>query len=96
MSALVESMFYVRNKPWHGLGTMVEEAVSSSEALEKAGLDWKVIQRDVYSQEYSRIPGYKVNIRSSDGSPLGIVSDRLRISPQRHVISVSSGMIVPK
>ena len=26
MSANVETMFYVREKPWHGLGTEVKEA----------------------------------------------------------------------
>lgn len=39
MAANVESMFYVREKPWHGLGTMVKEALDSKEALEKAGLE---------------------------------------------------------
>ena len=32
MPADVESMFYVREKPWHGLGTMVEDAPSSISA----------------------------------------------------------------
>lgn len=31
MSANVESMFYVRETPWHGLGTRVIEAPSSEE-----------------------------------------------------------------
>ena len=32
MSANVETMFYVREKPWHGLGTMVTEAPASADA----------------------------------------------------------------
>ena len=32
MAANVESMFYVRETPWHGLGTRVEEATTSKEA----------------------------------------------------------------
>ena len=39
MSANVESMFYVREKPWHGLGVRVEEAPTSIDALVLAGLD---------------------------------------------------------
>ncbi len=39
MSADVETMFYVREKPWHGLGTVVMEAPDSAEALRLAGLD---------------------------------------------------------
>ena len=30
MAANVETMFYVREKPWHGLGTCVEEAPTLS------------------------------------------------------------------
>ena len=33
MSASVETMMYVREKPWHGLGTQVEEAPTSADAL---------------------------------------------------------------
>ena len=29
MAAEVETMFYTREKPWHGLGTMVAEAPNS-------------------------------------------------------------------
>ena len=38
MSALVESMFSVRETPWHGLGTIVQEAPTSADALRLAGL----------------------------------------------------------
>ena len=42
MPANVESMFSVREKPWHGLGTIVAEAPDSSAALELAELNWTV------------------------------------------------------
>lgn len=51
MPANVETMFYVREKPWHGLGTRVEEAPTSADALIYAGLDWLVEQKDVYTEE---------------------------------------------
>ena len=69
MPANVETMFYTRTEPWHGLGTRVEEASTSEAALIYAGLDWEVIQ----------VPGYKVNLRDRDGAVLGIVSDRYRV-----------------
>ena len=43
MSANVETMFYTRVTPWHGLGTRVEEAPCAKEALALAGLDWRVV-----------------------------------------------------
>lgn len=79
MSANVETMFYTRETPWHGLGTRVEEALVSEVALVYAGLDWNVVQQDVYAENNIRIPGYKVNLRDSDGATLGIVSDRYRV-----------------
>ena len=39
MSANVETMFSVRETPWHGLGRIVMDAPASREALELAGLD---------------------------------------------------------
>lgn len=79
MAANVESMFYVREVPWHGLGTKVEEAPTSEEALRIAGLNWTVDQTPVYTDSGLLIPGYKANRRSTDGSILGIVSDRYKI-----------------
>lgn len=78
MAANVETMMYVRETPWHGLGTRVEEAPTSADALRLAGLDWTVDQRPVYA-EGMEIKGYKANIRSSDNSCLGIVSDRYKV-----------------
>lgn len=79
MAANVETMFYVREKPWHGLGVKVQEAPASIDALVYAGLDWRVLQKDVFAEDGTRIAGYKVNIRGSDNTALGIVSDRYKV-----------------
>ena len=79
MSANVETMFSTREKPWHGLGTIVMEAPTSEEALKLAGLDWNVVQKDVYTEDNKYVPGYKVNVRDRDEMPLGIVTDKYKI-----------------
>lgn len=79
MAANVESMFYVRETPWHGLGTRVMEAPNSKEALIAAGLDWKVLQEAIYTGTEEPIPGYKANIRDSDRRVLGVVTDRYKV-----------------
>lgn len=56
MSANVETMFYVREKPWHGLGTRIEEAPTSADALVFADLDWDVIQKNVYTENGFLMP----------------------------------------
>ena len=66
MAALIETMFYTREKPWHGLGTMVEEAPNSADALKLAGLDWTVRSEDVLSVRGDVIPDYRANVRDSD------------------------------
>ena len=73
MPANVESMFSVREKPWHGLGTIVVEAPNSSAALELAGLDWTVIQKDIATADGGKvIPGFKANVRELDDKVLGM------------------------
>ena len=79
MAANIETMFYVREKPWHGLGTMVAEAPTSTEALRLAGLDWMVVKEPVYTGYNEMVKGYKANVRSSDRKVLGVVSDRYKV-----------------
>ncbi len=79
MAANVESMFSVREKPWHGLGTIVMEAPSSAEALRLAGLDWEVVQEPVCTGYGEPVEGYRANVRSTDRRVLGVVSDRYKV-----------------
>lgn len=79
MAANVETMFSVREKPWHGLGTIVMEAPTSEEALKLAGLDWNVVQEPIFTDSNEKISGYKANVRNSDRKVLGVVSDRYRV-----------------
>lgn len=79
MSANVETMFYTRQKPWHGLGIRVEEAPDSKEALFLAGLDWRVIQKPIWTETGQKICGFKANVRDRDNQILGVVTDRYRV-----------------
>ena len=85
MPANVEKMFYVSNEandrfvPWHGLGTPVEAAVTSAEAIDIAGLNWTVEQKPLYIDKVNEVPNYFANVRSSDNSVLGIVGNRYKI-----------------
>lgn len=79
MAANVETMFYTREKPWHGLGTMVAEAPNSKDALRLAGLNWKVLQEPVYTENEELIQGYKANVRDTDRKVLGVVTDRYKV-----------------
>lgn len=79
MAAEVETMFYTRETPWHGLGTRVVEAPSSKDALYLSGLDWNVEQEPIYTETGNWIRGFKANIRDTDQKVLGVVTDRYRV-----------------
>ena len=93
MAANVETMMYVREVPWHGLGTMVSEAPTSAEALKYAGLDWGVRQENIYSVRGSVIPGYRANVRDSDDSVLGVVGDRYRVVQNEDAFRFTDNLI---
>ena len=93
MAANVESMFYVRKAPWHGLGTRVMEAPDSREALELAGLNWKVLQEPIYTTEGEPICGYKANVRDSDRKVLGVVSDRYKIVQNQEAFAFTDELL---
>ena len=93
MAANVETMFYVRETPWHGLGTKVEEAVDSEEALRIAGLNWTVIQKPVYTEDHIFIPNYKANIRESDDKVLGIVTDRYAVVQNQEAFAFTDSLL---
>lgn len=69
-------MFYVRETPWHGLGGRVEEAPNSEAAMRLAGLDWRVAPQKVYLENGKEVLNTVANVRDSDGSVLGVVSNR--------------------
>ncbi len=93
MAAEVESMFYVREAPWHGLGTRVEDAPTSADALKMAGLDWDVVQEKVSTADGQEVADCFANIRSSDRRVLGVVSGRYRIVQNREAFAFTDELL---
>ena len=93
MAANVESMFYVRETPWHGLGTKVLEAPASKDALQLAGLNWRVLQEPIYTATEELIDGYKANVRDSDRKVLGVVTDRYRVIQNDEAFAFTDGLL---
>lgn len=93
MPANVESMFYVRETPWHGLGTKVMEAPDSEGALIAAGLNWNVIQEPIFTGENEPIRGYKANIRDSDRRVLGVVTDRYKVIQNQEAFAFTDELL---
>lgn len=73
-----DNMFSVRQKPWHGLGTVVETAPTIEEGIKLANLDWTVDLKEV-AVDGNIVKGYKAAMRSDTNTCLGVVSDQYKI-----------------
>lgn len=93
MAALVETMYSTREKPWHGLGVVVAEALSSSEALKYAGLDWSVVQEPIFTSLGEEVSGFRANVRDTDRKVLGVVTDRYKVVQNVEAFSFTDEML---
>ena len=94
MAANVETMFYAgREKPWHGLGTQVDEAPTSADALRLAGLDWTVERKPIQVCGGRKVDNFFANVRSSDGAVLGVVSDRYQVVQNAEAFAFTDALI---
>lgn len=73
MSANIQSMMYVGETPWHGLGTKLENVATAAQAIEAAGLDWKVNKQPVFLKDGKQVPGTFAAVREDNGAILGTV-----------------------
>lgn len=100
MPAEVETMFSAREIPWHGLGTIVAEELSSEEAIKAAGLDWEVTLENVYAGEDNEIliPNLFATVRERkvkgrwQRDALGVVGDRYTIVQNREMFEFSDAV----
>lgn len=81
MPANVESMFSVREVPWHQTGVILQEPPRSiGEALTASGLDWEVEKTDLYvavpNTVMKTVEDYKAIRRTDSGLVLGVVGNR--------------------
>jgi hypothetical protein len=96
MPANVESMFSVRQMPWHREGTILSGYPGSwAEARTLAGLDWDPISTEVYActginpdgyeEVYEQVKGWKAVSRSDTGTVLSINKDSYTVINHREM-----------
>lgn len=84
MSHLVESMAYVGQTPWHGLGNELTPKQPLAVWEKEAGLDWQIVSADVRYKACNDLgqdlimpfDNHKVLYRSDTLAPLSVVSQR--------------------
>jgi len=95
MPAEVESMMYVGEVPWHGLGTYVgDNPVTSEEAIISAGLDWEVELQELRTAEDEiLVPSHKAVVRTSDASVLGVVGNRYKPFQNKEIFTFLDDLV---
>lgn len=93
MAHMVETLFSVREKCWHGLGEIIQNAPTSEDAIRIAKIDWTVEQKPIYLADGTQIKGSWANVRSSDGKPLGVVGDRYKIVQNKDAFAFTDALL---
>lgn len=71
--------FCAGERPWHGLGTLLEQRVTSFEAIKAAHLEWEVELREITASGLlEACPNHKATVRTDLNKVLGIVGKRYR------------------
>lgn len=82
MPANVESMFSVREKPWHGMGTVLTDYPGRDKAMELAGHNFVVKENEVFANVGNgkeKLEGFKVLYRADNKHILNVVRDSYSI-----------------
>ena len=93
MAHLVESMAFVRETPWHGLGSRLPDKQPLDVWLQAAGMDWTIENTEALYSTGSgsdrRIqvnPDARVLYRSDTAAPLSVVSNRYQVVQPREIL----------
>jgi phage/plasmid-like protein (TIGR03299 family) len=69
-------MFYVGEKPWHGIGQELANPATAAEAIAAARLDYPIELQELFAANGSPVFGRKAAVRKDSGVVVGVVGDR--------------------
>ena len=92
----VNSMMYVGEKPWHGLGTKLNNVATAAEAIAAAGLDWKVEKKELFLANGKQVDGSLATVRNDTGAVLGVVGDIYRPLQNKEAFSFFDAIVGSK
>lgn len=94
MAHLVQTMAYVGETPWHGLGNQLTPKQPLEVWAKQAGMDWRVLEAPVcfMTGKAGHLGGirsyedHKVLFRSDSKEPLSVVSNRYKVVQPREIL----------
>jgi phage/plasmid-like protein (TIGR03299 family) len=96
------AVFVTGEPAWHRLGTVIELATTSAEAIGLAGLDWRVEQWPVRAFDPDNsgveagIPDTVANVRTDTKAVLGVVGRRYRVFQNHEAFDFMDGLVGDK
>lgn len=85
-------MMSVKERPWHGIGAVIENAPTSEDAIKMAKLDWKVKQYAVKANGVT-LDNYFCNMRTDKNIPLGVVKGRYKVVQNTEAFDFVDGIV---
>lgn len=89
MAHLVQTMAYVNETPWHGIGNPLSRNQPIEKWLHEAGMEWSIESSPVHyltANSANVYPDAKVLYRSDSGDGLSVVSNRYQVVQPREVL----------
>lgn len=100
------SFFSVQQKPWHGLGQIVTDYPTSAEAIQHAGLDYRVEKRRLFTLDSTNafgnsdtiiptieVPGTYATVRTDNDTVLGVVGREYQVVQNKDAFSFFDAIV---
>jgi len=78
---------------WHGLGTVLDHAPTSEEAIAAAHLDWSVTRSPLKTLAGETVPDFYATVRMDTGAVLGVVGSRYQVVQNRESFAFLDGLL---
>ena len=72
-------IFYVGQKPWHGIGTELQNPATAKEAIMASKLDYPIELQPIFLKNGKELEDRKASVRKDTGNYLGVVGNNYRI-----------------
>ncbi len=88
-----DAFFSVKEKAWHGLGTIVKDYPTSGEAIIYAGLDYVVTKKPIQTIEGDDITTHFATVRTDTAQILGVVGSKYEVVQNKTAFSFFDALV---